>query len=289
MSLNEKEILVTGANGQLGRQLRKEFPGAIFTGREELDPSSAEQVDNFDFSNVKTIVNAAAWTKVDDAENPELREQVEAANIEIVRNLGKIAIKNDLTLVHVSSDYVFDGTNEVHTEDEPLSPHGVYAETKADGDIEAEKVPKHYTIRTSWVVGDGNNFVKTMANLADRDVTPTVVNDQFGRLSFTEDIASGIRVLLENESPYGTYNLSNNGETMSWADIAKQVYELRGKSPDMVTPVSTEQYFGDKPHAPRPTHSTLDLSKIEQVGFTPREQREALELYLERLYVMEGV
>ena len=289
MSLNEKEILVTGANGQLGRQLRQEFPEAIFTGRDELDPSSAEQVENFDFSGVKTIINAAAWTKVDDAEKPELYEQVVAANVDVVRNLGRVAINNDLTLVHVSSDYVFDGTREIHTEDEPLSPHGVYAETKAKGDIEAEKVPKHYTVRTSWVVGDGNKFVKTMANLADRDIAPKVVNDQFGRLSFTEDIADGIRHLLETESPYGTYNLSNEGETVSWADIAKRVYEQRGKSADMVTPVSTEEYFGDKPHAPRPTHSTLDLSKIEQTGFTPREQRKALQLYIEQLYGKEEV
>ncbi len=114
----------------------------------------------------------------------------------------------------------------------------MYGQTKAAGDAVVSVVPRHYIVRTSWVIGEGNNFVRTMASLADRGIEPSVVNDQIGRLSFTEDIAAGIRHLLETEAPYGVYNLSNDGEPQSWADIAADVYELRGASARRLSPAS---------------------------------------------------
>jgi dTDP-4-dehydrorhamnose reductase len=168
----------------------------------------------------------------------------------------------------------------VHNEDEPFAPLGVYGQTKAAADAIVSAVPQHYVIRTSWVIGDGANFVRTMASLAGRGIDPTVVDDQFGRLSFADDIASGIVHLVTNSAPYGTYNLSNGGPVQTWADIAKRVYELTGNDPARVTGVSTAEYFAGKFVAPRPVHSALNLSKITSVGFSPRDGDEALVRYL---------
>jgi dTDP-4-dehydrorhamnose reductase len=197
-----------------------------------------------------------------------------------VARLARTAVEHDLTLVHVSSDYVFDGSLESHDEAEQFSPLGVYGQTKAAGDAVVSVVPRHYIVRTSWVIGEGNNFVRTMASLAARGVEPSVVNDQIGRLSFTEDIAAGIRHLLESGAAYGTYNLTNDGEPQSWADIATDVYEVSGRPRSAVTGVSTEDYFKGKAAAPRPLNSALELGKIKASGFIPREAGEALRAYL---------
>ncbi len=103
--------------------------------------------------------------------------------------------------MHVSTDYVFDGTAEVHTEDEPFSPLGVYGQTKAAGDALVATLSRHWIVRTSWVIGDGNNFVRTMASLADKGVSPSVVGDQYGRLTFTTDLAAGIVHLITTDAP----------------------------------------------------------------------------------------
>jgi dTDP-4-dehydrorhamnose 3,5-epimerase len=121
-----------------------------------------------------------------------------------------------------------------------------------------------------------------MASLAGRGIEPSVVNDQIGRLSFTEDIAAGIQHLLESGADYGTYNLSNDGEPQSWADIAADVYELSGQPRTAVTGVSTEEYFKGKAAAPRPLNSVLDLTKVKNSGFKPRAARDVLETYLGR-------
>jgi dTDP-4-dehydrorhamnose 3,5-epimerase len=202
-------------------------------------------------------------------------------NAVAVANLSKIATKYNITLVHVSSDYVFDGTVDNHTEDEQFSPLGVYAQTKAAGDIAAAMAPRHYIVRTSWVIGEGNNFVRTMKSLAERDIKPSVVNDQIGRLSFTDDLALGIKHLLKTGADYGTYNLSGDGEAASWADMAKLVYKLSGKQESDVTPVTTAEYYAGKDGiSPRPLLSSLNLDKIKSTGFVPADWRESLTKYL---------
>jgi dTDP-4-dehydrorhamnose 3,5-epimerase/reductase len=277
-----KKVLVTGANGQLGMALRTEFPDAEFVDREALDITEPNLKDARRWHDYSTIINAAAYTAVDQAETPEGRVAAWKVNATGVANLSKIATEYGITFVNVSSEYVFDGTNELHDEDESLSPLGVYAQTKAAGDTAASTVPRHYTVRTSWVVGEGKNFVRTMQSLAERDIKPSVVNDQIGRLTFTEDLAKGIKHLLDTNAPYGTYNLSNDGEPASWADLAKAVYELSDKSADDVTPVTTEEYYSGKNGiAPRPLQSTLNLDKIKATGFAPREWRQALHNYLD--------
>jgi dTDP-4-dehydrorhamnose 3,5-epimerase len=207
-------------------------------------------------------------------------------NVAAVAALARVAAANGITLVHVSSDYVFDGTADGHPEDEPFSPLGVYGQTKAAGDAIVQTAPRHYIVRTSWVIGDGNNFVRTMASLAARGVNPSVVGDQVGRLSFTSDLAAGIRHLLDTRAPYGTYNLTGSGTPLSWAEIARHVFAAVGSDPERVTAVTTAQYFSENPNfagkagAPRPLNSVLLLDKIASVGFTPRDQLVALDDYL---------
>lgn len=270
--MDDKAIVITGANGQVGRALQKVYPQALALDRKQLDITNQKAINEFNWDNVKVIINAAAWTDVDGAENPSNYDLVKAVNVDATRYLATAASQHGLTIVTFSSDYVFDGFQPIHSEDEPFSPLNVYGKTKADGDLAATTTTKHYIIRTSWVIGDGRNFVSIMQDLAARDIKPSVVNDQIGRLTFTDTLAHGIKHLLETNAPYGTYNLTNEGQPASWADIAKIVFEKSGKSPSDVQPVSTAEYFADKPNtAKRPLQSTLDLTKIEKSGFTPED------------------
>lgn len=282
--MNTSSIIIVGAKGQLGTALQKLYPEAIAVDSDKLDITSPEQVQAFDWEGVTVILNAAAYTAVDAAETPEGRRIAWAVNATAVRHLAEVAIQHDITLVHISSDYVFDGTIESHTESEAFSPLGVYAQTKAAGDIACSLAPKHYIIRTSWVIGDGNNFVKTMKSLADKGIKPSVVNDQIGRLTFTHTLAEVMKHLLDTNAAFGTYNLSNSGEPASWADIAKKVYQLSGHSSEEVTGVTTQDYYAGKTGiSPRPLNSTLDISKIESIGFYPISWDTELSNYMQQL------
>jgi dTDP-4-dehydrorhamnose reductase/dTDP-4-dehydrorhamnose 3,5-epimerase len=286
--LPPRKTLVVGADGQLGKALRAALadrPGVEFASRADLDLLGSDLALARSWSAYGTIINAAAYTAVDEAETPAGRAAAWAVNVTAVAALARVAAEHRLTLVHVSSDYVFDGSRELHGEDEPLSPLGVYGQTKAAGDAVVATVPRHYVLRTSWVIGEGGNFVRTMANLAGRGVTPKVVDDQIGRLTFTEDLAGAIRHLLTTGAPFGTYNLTNDGDPQSWADIAADVYELCGRQRSDVTGVSTAEYFAGKEAAPRPLRSTLDLAKITAAGFTPARASDRLADYVAALTV----
>lgn len=279
--MNDSEIFIVGANGQLGTALRNLYPNAVLADINELDITDSNSVARFDWSKVKAIINAAAYTNVDGAETPEGRVAAWKVNATAVGYLTQAALTNDLTIVHVSSDYVFDGTQESHLETENFSPLGVYAQTKAAGDIAVGLAPKHYLVRTSWVIGEGKNFVLTMKSLAEKGVKPSVVNDQIGRLTFTTDLAAGISHLLSTGAPYGTYNLTNDGSSVSWAYIAAEVYEQTGHTKTDITGVTTAEYYSGKEGiAPRPLQSTLNLDKIKATGFAPRNWHEALSEYL---------
>ena len=138
-------------------------------------------------------------------------------------------------------------------------------------------------MRTSWVVGDGKNFLKTMASLAEQGTSPSVVSDQVGRLTFTSDLAKGIIHLLTSQAPFGTYNLSGEGPVMSWAQVAKRVFELCGRNPEDVAEVTTEEYFAGREVAPRPLSSVLDLTKIKAAGFTPEDSSQRIDSYVASL------
>ncbi|MGF6821580.1 dTDP-4-dehydrorhamnose reductase [Microbacterium sp. ZKA21] len=281
-----RKILVLGASGQLGLALRARLGDAAhieYATRTELDVTAPDLASVRRWRDYGTIINAAAYTAVDTAETSEGRAAAWQANATAVAALARIADDNGITLVHVSSDYVFDGTaTGLYTEDETFSPLGVYGQTKAAGDLAVQTAARHYIVRTSWVIGEGKNFVGTMRSLAERGVDPKVVSDQIGRLSFTTDIADAIVHLLETDAEYGTYNVSSAGEPQSWADIARSVYELTGHDPARVSDVTTADYFADAvgPVSPRPLNSVLDLAKITATGYTPRDGADALKEYL---------
>ena len=274
--------LILGANGQLGRALRVLYPDARFLSRAEFDVTDVAAYDTFPFADVSTVINAAAYPAVDLAETADGRRAAWAANVTAVGLLARACAASGVTLVHVSSDYVFDGTaTRPALETDPLCPLGVYGQTKAAGDVVVATVPRHYIVRTSWVIGEGNNFVRSMAALAAQGIAPSVVNDQIGRLTFADDLARGIRHLVTSGAPFGTYNLTNAGEPASWAEIAAQVFALTGHDPAAVTGVSTAQYYAGKTGiAPRPAHSVLDTSRIEATGFTAAPWNEKLAAYL---------
>lgn len=276
--------VVIGGDGQLGRALRRVIPDATFLTRADVDVADAAALRSLDWTGCSAIINAAAYTNVDGAETTAGRAVAWQVNAVTVSVLAGIAAEHRLPFVAVSSDYVFDGTVESHHESEAYSPLGVYGQTKAAGELAALAAPQHYVVRTSWVVGDGPNFVRTMASLAERGVDPSVVCDQRGRLTFADDLARGIRHLLESRAPYGVYNLSNTGPVTSWFEVAQAVFELTGNDPERVSPTTAEAYAADRgaaSTAPRPRNSAFDLGKIATAGFVPRDAREALGEYLE--------
>lgn len=280
-----KKTLVLGAGGQLGQALVAAFPGAEGVTRQTLDVTDAEAVAAWPWHEYAVVLNAAAYTAVDAAETAEGRRQAWAANATAPATLARLAREHGFTLVHYSSEYVFDGTVEEHVEDEPLTPLGVYAQTKAAGDLAVGLAPRHYVLRTSWVIGEGRNFVRTMQSLAGKGVSPSVVADQVGRLTFTDELVRATRHLMESGAAAGTYHVSNGGPAMSWAEVAQAVFERSGRSADDVTPITTEAYAAGvldrgEPFAPRPLHSAMSLDKIRATGFEPEDALVALERYL---------
>ena len=283
-----RKTLVLGAGGQLGRALHDVFGddhGVEYAARSDLDLTDPALATARQWSDYGTIINAAAYTAVDTAETPEGRRAAWAVNATAVATLAKIATEHRLTLVHVSTDYVYDGTKPgPYREDDLPTPLGVYGQSKAAGDAAVSTVPRHYLIRTSWVVGEGSNFVRTMATLARRGTNPRVVADQTGRPTFAPDLASGIRHLLHTHAPYGTYNLTNAGPPLSWADLARFVFHATGHDPTRITEVTTAEYAASTngTFAPRPANSLLDLTKITAAGHDPREGFTALAEYLQQ-------
>ena len=291
-----RRTLVTGCNGQLGRAVRAlaEERGVVgafdFCDIDTFDMSDPAAYGELDWSLYGTVINCGAYTAVDRAETPEGRRIAWAANANGPALLARTCAEHGVTLVHISSDYVFDGTAEVHTEEEPFSPLSVYGQSKAAGDIAVAGCPRHYIMRSSWVVGEGKNFAKTMCMLSDKVAAGdlervTVVDDQLGRLTFTRDMAAAIFHVLDARAPYGTYDCTGSGAVRSWADIARACFEAKNGNGDKVVPVSTADYYAsaEGPIAPRPHFSALDLSKLEGVGFHMPDWEEELTEYLTTL------
>jgi dTDP-4-dehydrorhamnose 3,5-epimerase len=281
-----KKTLIVGALGQLGRALQADFPGADLVdlvaadGVTALDLTDPAAVAAWPWHEYAVVLNAAAYTAVDAAETADGRRTAWAANATAPAALARLAREHGFTLVHYSSEYVFDGTAPDHAEDEPLSPLGVYAQTKAAGDLAVGLAPRHYLVRTSWVIGEGKNFVRTMATLAEKGVAPSVVADQVGRLTFTTELSRATRHLVDSGAVWGTYIVSNGGPAISWAEIAQAVFELSGRSADDVTPITSAEYAAGKDLAPRPLQSAMALDKIRATGFEPEDAMSALKRYL---------
>jgi len=279
--MNDSEIVIIGARGQLGTALRVKYPKARAVDSDELDITDWKAVEAFDWRDVKVIINAAAYTNVDGAETAEGRPLAWKINATGVGHLTKIATQHNLTLVHVSSDYVFDGTVSPHTEEEAVAPLGVYGQAKAAGDIAVSTTAKYYIMRIHALIGEGQNFVRIMLGLAERNIAPTVVSDQITRLTFTPTLVDAIDHLLTTQAAYGIYNLSNDGEPAAWSDITRIIFKEIGRNDLAVTDTSTAEYFKSKEHvAPRPLKSYFDLSKIKAAGFSPTDWRQELHEYI---------
>lgn len=261
-------ILITGSNGQLGSELRKigftALDEVFYTDVAELDITSYEAIDRFVVENeVDTIVNCAAYTAVDKAEDePELAAKI---NTEAVSNLAKVAYKHDCLLIHISTDYVFDGTvTEPMTEKVKTNPTSVYGRTKLAG--EQAIVTSHcmyIIIRTAWLYSTfGNNFVKTIRRLAEERGELKVVDDQIGTPTYADDLARAIVKIMSDEcvvEKEGVYHFSNEG-VCSWYDFAREIVTLSGIKCE-VHPVSSAEF---PTKATRPAYSVLDKTKIRR-------------------------
>lgn len=261
-------ILVTGQNGQLGNELKvlsKTFPQYeyVFTDADELDITDAGKVDEY-FRNYKPFIciNAAAYTAVDKAETD--RELALKINAWAVGNLAENCRKLNTRFIHISTDYVFDGTAAIpYNEDHPVSPVNFYGESKLKGEeIALEKMPSAVIIRTSWVYSFfGNNFVKTMLRLMRERESIQVINDQFGSPTYAADLAAVImQIAAEAEDKGGIYHFSNKG-IISWFDFAVAIKEFAGL-PCNVKPIDTSGY---PTPAKRPAYSAMSKEKIQSV------------------------
>ncbi len=277
-----RKVLITGANGQLGRALGDIYPDAIKTDSSELDITNEEELASYDWGGVEIIINAAAYTNVDGAETPEGSKLAWEVNDKAVGNLCALAEKKNILLVHISTAYVFDGRKELYTESDRVDPLGVYAKTKAAGEKRVIRIPRHYLIRTDSVIGAGKNFVRTMLDLAKKGVSPTVVSDQFIRPTFTTELARSIKFLIDKQAPFGTYNITNEGDRISWADFTREIFK-EARISLKVSNTTLSEYAASKPGiAPRPLNSLLDLTKIESLGFRPRDWRDDLREYIKK-------
>lgn len=280
--MDDSNIFIVGAKGQLGQALQTKYPGAKSADIDALDISDAESVANFDWSGIKIVLNAAAYTNVDGAETAEGRVAAWQVNAYAVGNFARAALKNDLTLVHISTDYVFDGSQQLHKEDESFSPLSVYGQSKAAGDIAASVVPKHYILRTSWVIGEGKNFVRTMLAVGQKGIAPTVVADQVGRLTFTSELVRAIDHLLTSQAEFGTYNVSNSGDIVSWAEITRAIFKAAEIDLEVSDTTTAEYFAGKEGIAPRPLQSGLDLGKVQATGFKSVDWRDDLHKYVQK-------
>lgn len=262
-------ILVTGANGQLGNEMRivakNSADNYIFTDVAELDITNAEAVEKMVMDNdVKIIINCAAYTNVDKAEDDS--EFAEILNAKAAENLAVAMKKNDGLLVHVSTDYVFGGTknNTPCKEDEPANPTGVYGVTKLHGEQAIMATGCHYIIiRTAWLYSEfGKNFLKTMLNLTATKPQLKVVFDQVGSPTYAYDLALAIFDIVENrkyEGNDGIYHFSNEG-VCSWFDFTKMIAEYAGNTQCDIQPCHSDE-FPSK--VVRPSYSVLDKTKIK--------------------------
>ena len=262
-----KKILVTGANGQLGQCLQKissqfeEFE-FIFTDSETLDITNKEEVNDFFWQNAPDFcINAAAYTAVDFAETEV--EKAFLVNADGTENLAEACAENNAQFIHVSTDYVFDGENNLaYTEEDFTNPLGVYGASKLAGDELALEVnPCSVILRTSWVYSEfGKNFVKTMLSLFATKDELNIVADQFGQPTNANDLAEAIMKIIKSEKiTPGIFNFSNLGR-ISWFDFAEKIAEL-SDAKIKLNAIETSQY---PTPAKRPKNSVLDLDKISK-------------------------
>ncbi|WP_452227221.1 dTDP-4-dehydrorhamnose reductase [Lacinutrix cladophorae] len=260
------KVLVTGANGQLGKtlaSLKTKFKNLdfIFASTLDLDITKSNQVETFFYTNkIDWCINCAAYTAVDKAEKEP--EKAKKVNVLGVKNLALVCANKNVTLIQISTDFVFNGEKSVaYTEKDTTKPTGVYGTTKLEGEIEIiKKLEKYFIIRTSWLYSqNGNNFMKTMIKLSKERKEINVVSDQIGTPTYTTDLAEiMLKIITTNNKQYGTYHFSNEG-VASWYDFAKAIFEESNIDIN-VLPIKSEAY---PTPAKRPHFSVLDKTKIK--------------------------
>ncbi|MBQ7042304.1 MAG: dTDP-4-dehydrorhamnose reductase [Muribaculaceae bacterium] len=286
------KILVTGANGQLGNEMKnvleKECPGiTLYTDIQELDLLDAQAVELFVLKNEIThIVNCAAYTAVDRAE--EDKALCAAVNIDAVKNLANAADAVGAKIIHISTDYVFDGTaHRPYKESDKVNPMSQYGTTKRTGETALIALaPESIIIRTSWLYSPyGNNFVKTMIRLGKERSQLKVVCDQVGTPTYAKDLAKAIYVILmSHQWVEGIYHFSNEG-ACSWYDFTKSIHRIAGIKTCEVLPIPTEDY---PTAATRPAYSILNKSKIKATyGLEIPYWEESLQECINRLEITE--
>ena len=290
--------LITGANGQLGRDLVHELTGRgvrciasdiqdKFAGEEQceylqLDITNREAVSQaFRDTKPERVIHCAAWTAVDAAEEDSNREKVYAINVTGTENIARACAETGAVMTYISTDYIFDGTGSRpwQPDDENYSPLNYYGFTKLQGELAVKKYLRDFFIvRIAWVFGkNGTNFVRTMLKLSEKHDTLRVVNDQIGTPTYTPDLA---RLLadMNMSQKFGIYHATNEGGFISWYDFACEIF-AQAKVNTKVIPVTTEEYGLSK--AKRPYNSRLDKSKLLSEGFIPLpDWKDALRRYL---------
>lgn len=282
------KIMVTGATGQLGSAVMREAErrGHMAVGFSKgLDITDVTLVtQRMEEEQPDALIHCAAWTAVDLAEIPENKERVYAVNVEGTKNLAKACKMIDCKMLYISTDYVFNGQGEKPWEpdNEGCKPLNVYGKSKLEGERALREVlTRCFIVRTSWVFGEnGNHFVKAMLNAGKQYKEVVVVNDQIGRPTYTLDLAQLLVDMAESEA-YGCYHASNEGEFISWADFAKEIFAQAGYKV-RVMPVSTEEYRKSK--AVRPLNSRLVTDKLTKQGFQLLPPwKDALRRYLQHI------
>ena len=291
------KVLITGSNGQLGRELSLQLKekGIGYAGYDipKIDITNKESIrEVMDAEKPDCIINCAAVTNVDGCE--EQRVLAQQVNAEAPGYLAEEAASRGIPIVQVSTDYVFDGNGVLengsvrpYVETDKIDPQSVYGSTKADGEHKVMSATgQYFIIRTAWLYGDGNNFVRTMLKLAENHPEITVVDDQIGSPTSTEDLAAAIIDLLGSED-YGIYHGTAEGQC-SWADFAAEIFHQAGKDTKVV-PVTSEEYAAKagKTVAERPHYSVLENRHFKQIGIGNfRPWKEELASYLKKENVL---
>ena len=275
------KILITGSNGMLGYDLKSVLADKhdlILTTSKSLDITNKDEVLELITSEKPDIViNAAAYTDVDGCE--ENIEKAFSVNGDGPKNLALACSKTGSSLVHISTDYVFNGKNNTPwVESDETGPISIYGKSKLEGEEAiVEILDKYFIIRTAWLYGiNGKNFPKTMLELAENHSEITVVYDEVGTPTFTKDLAEGIAELIESEY-YGIYHLTNSG-SCSWCEFSRYIFNVAEKDVKVI-PVTADEF---KRPAPRPHYSVLENKKWKDNGFKPlRNYKQAIEEYIE--------
>ena len=288
------KVLVTGVNGQVGydvvRELRMRGHEPVGVDIVEMDITDADAVHRVILSVAPdAVVHCAAWTAVDAAEEQENIERVRQVNAEGTANIAKACRAIGCKMLYLSTDYVFDGQGDAPWQPDckAYAPLSIYGRTKLEGELAVASITEcYFIVRISWVFGvHGENFVKTMLRLSEKHDSLRVISDQIGTPTYTRDLARLLVDMIETER-YGYYHATNEGDYVSWADFAREIFRASGRRVEVI-PVTTEQYGASK--ARRPLNSRLDKSKLLACGFQPLPTwQDALARFLKELGEYNG-